>query len=301
MEEHAKPKQEQAHAKKKRDRQRAHFLKALARELERGHGTKAAQLFLDGQAHAILPTGKSLPQWLAKTLGKEQTGKLVEAFAKAPCFYCKKGLLPCDGCDGRGLFAGGVICETCAGLGVIRCAFCDGSGWVTGDIVPVGLRFLVVAERAIQAHGRIRVLLRKPVPKSIPGNPAESAKRCAFLLLEINRQMGVLENTVMAARNLARMYPGSKRQIAKIVGASCQAAVEARVRIRELLKQMGVCCKLRAEAANRNSAVRKRAMEGYGFYESLAASKTFTNTAFGHPYLQAAIERIGRRHSKTSS
>jgi hypothetical protein len=279
-------------AKQKRDSQRARILQSVVEELDRGRGDQAARLYLDGQAHGLFPTGNGLPRRLTKTIGKEATGKLVSAFAQFPCFYCRKGLEPCEACDGLGSVASGTICEACAGLGAARCGFCDGSGWVTYNVVPPGLRLSVLAERVNRASGRIEALLQKPVPKNASADPAKAAERCTKQMLDLNRQLGVLENAVVALRGLARAQPSSKERLAKIAGACCRAALEAQARIRLLAKQMAVCSKLQAEAADADEAVGKRAKKGAAFYESLAATETLTGTALEHPYLQREVARL---------
>ncbi len=285
-------------ARQKRDGQRARLLQSVVNELERGRGTRAAQLFRDGQAHDLFPTGNGLARWLIKSIGKEATGKLVDAFAQFPCFYCKRGLEPCEACDGHGAIAGPMICEACAGLGVARCEFCDGSGWVTNNVVPPGLRLIVLAERVNRARSHIETALQKPVPKNVSADPVKDAKRCAKQILEVNRQMGVFENAVEVSKELLRTHPSSKEKLAKIVGLCCRAAVEAQVRVRELTKQMSVCSKAQAETVDDDATVRKRAEKGAAFYESLATSKTFAGTTLEHPYLQQAATKLSRRRSK---
>lgn len=282
-------------AKQRRDSQRARVLQSVVNELERDRGTQAVQLFREGQDHGLFPTGTGLPRWLIKTIGREATGKLVDAFAQFPCFYCEKGLERCEACAGHGTIAGGMICEACAGLSVTRCGFCDGSGWITNNVVPPGLRLVVLAERVNRACGHVASLLQKPVPTNASAEPAKAAKRCAKELLDLNRQLGVLENAVVASKDLARTHPSSKEKLVKTVGMCCRAAANAQTRVRELVKQMSVCSKEQAEASELDSAVRERAEKGSTFYESLASSKTFAGTALEHPRLQQAVAKLGRR------
>ena len=266
-------------------------------ELERGRGTKAAKLFRDGQDHGLFPTGNGLPRWLIKTIGKEATGKLVDAFTQFPCFYCKERLEACVSCDGRGTIAGDMICEACVGLGVTRCGFCDGSGWITYNVVPPGLRLVVLAERVNRACSHIEKLLQKPVPKNTSDDPVKAAKQCAKQLLVLNRQLGVFENAIVASKDLARTHPSSKKKLVKIIRLCCRTAVEAQKRVRQMAKQMGVCSKEKAKDPDVNSSVRKRAVKGSKFYESLAASETFAGTTLEHPRLQQAVAKLSRKDS----
>jgi hypothetical protein len=284
--------QNRGSTKRKRDRQRIRVLRNIVDELEHGRRTTAAKHFREGQDHRLFPTGNGLPRWLIKSIGKEATGKLVDAFAQFPCFYCKKGLETCETCDGRGTIAGGIICEACAGLGVIRCSFCDGSGWVTYNVVPPGLRLTVLAERVNRASGEIETLLQKPAPKNASADPVKAAERCTKQMLDLNRQLGVLENAVVASKDLARTHPSSKQKLAKIAEACCHAAVEAQARVRLLAKQLAVCSTVQAEAVDADAAVRKRAKKGAAFYESLAASETLAGTALEHPFLQRAVAKL---------
>jgi hypothetical protein len=287
-----------ARASQKRAAQRARILQEVVADLERDRGTRAAKLCRNGQDHGLFPTGNGLRRWLLKSIGKEATGKLVDAFARFPCFYCENGLETCETCNGRGTIADSLICEVCAGLSVTRCGFCDGSGFVTNNVVPPGLRVVVLAERVNRASSRIKTLLDKPVPQDAPTDPVGVAKRCAKQLLDLSRQMGVFENTVVAAKDLAQAHPRSKEKLAKIVGLCCHAAVDARQRIRELAEQMSRCSKLQAEAPDVDESVRRRAERGAEFYESLAASETLAGTALEHPYLQRAVARLSRSGSR---
>jgi len=289
-----------ARASQKRAAQRARVLKEVVADLERGRGTRAAKVFCNGQDHGLFPTGNGLPRWLLKSIGKEATGKLVDAFARFPCFYCENGLEPCETCNGRGTIADSLICEACAGLSVTRCGFCDGSGFVTNNVVPPGLRVVVLTERTNWASDRIKTLLQKPVPKGASTDPVKAAKRCAMQLLDLGRQMGVFENTVVAAKDLAQTHPRSKQKLAKLVGLCCQTAVDAQTRIWELAGQMSMCSKVQAEAPDVDESVRRRAERGAAFYESLAASKTLAGTALEHPYLQRAVAKLSRASRKRS-
>jgi hypothetical protein len=111
-------------------------------------------------------------------------------------------------------------------------------------------------------------------------------------MLDLNRQLGVFENAVLASKDLARTHPSSKEKLAKITKACCRAAVQAQARVRLLAEQLAKCYTVQAEAADADAPVRKRAKKGAAFYESLAASDTLAGTALEHPFLQRAIAKL---------
>jgi hypothetical protein len=277
----------------KRDVQRARVLQSVRAELEARRPAKAARVFLNGDAHNIFPKGAGLRPWLAKTIGKQQVGELVTSFARFPCFYCKKGLQPCERCEGSGHLPGAEICGACAGLSVTRCEFCDGSAWATITVVPAGLQPLVASERAKLAAERVDALLARPLPQPSQRDPVKSAKSCAGLLLEVNRQLGVFENVVVAVQALLRTQPESKRLLVQILGRSCRAGAAAEGRVRELISQLAACSKLQADTA-RPAKLRKLATAGAAYYEELAKSDAFAGTPFDHPFLRSAVRRAGR-------
>jgi hypothetical protein len=278
----------------------ARVLRDVKSELDRGRGTKAAKLYLDAQAHDLLPTGADLPAWLARTLGKAATAKLVEAFAHFPCFYCKNGIAPCEKCEGHGQIGGGVICEVCLGLKAARCEFCDGSGWVAMNLVPEGLRPLVLRERMDWACRQIDALLKRAVPQASRNEAAAIAKRCARLVLDLNRNIGILENGVVAAKSSSSTNKRSQGGGARIVRTSCQAAAKAELRIRELIRQMGRTFRLQAEQADESVSRPKHLRQAAEFYDSLAASKTLAGTCLEHPFLREAAKELLKKRAKAT-
>jgi hypothetical protein len=185
-----------------------------------------------------------------------------------------------------------MICEVCIGLKVGRCDFCDGSGWVTMNLVPEGLRTLVLRKRIGWACREIDALLKRSLPQASRNKATAIAKRCARLVLELNRSIGVLENGVVAAKSLSSTNERSQGGHARIVRTSCQAAARAELRVRELIRQMGACFRLQAEQAGESLSPSKHQGQAAEFYESLAASKTLAGTCLEHPFLKEAGKEL---------
>jgi hypothetical protein len=285
--------------KRKRDEHRARTLRKVLDELKWDRGTHAAQLFRDAEARGLFPAGDNLPRWLIRTIGKNAMAKLVNAFVQFPCFCCSDGLQTCEACDGSGTVAGESFCETCAALGTERCRFCGGSGWVTYGVVPPGLRLTVMTERVNRASRHVAMLLQKPIPQDTAHDPVTTAKQCATQLLELNRGLGTIENAVAASKDLARLHPDTKDRLARLVGLCCRVARQGQVRVRQLVRQMGICSEAQAEAADTDTEARRRVEKGARFYASLAASKSLAGTTLEHPLLQRAIAKKTRK-SKTT-
>ncbi|MBN2446988.1 MAG: hypothetical protein JXO22_09695 [Phycisphaerae bacterium] len=287
-----------ASAKRNAGNLRDRVMQGVLAKLERGRSTQAVKLFRNAQDHDLFPTGSGLHRWLNKSIGKEATAKLIDAFVRFPCFYCKHGLESCEVCDGRGTISGAILCEACAGLGVARCGFCDGSGWVTNNIVPPGLRVVVLAERVSRARKHLEVTLSKPISKGMPSDPVQAAKRCAKQILHVNRQLGVFENTIVTTRKVVESHPRSKEKLAKIIGVCCRGTLAGQERVRELAQRMSDYSKEIAESVNVDETIRERAASGAAYYESLAKSATFAGTSLDHPYLRRTLRKLARQRSK---
>ncbi len=265
-------------------------MRDVLRELDLDHRAEAARLFVKGLSHGIVPEGADLAEWLVETVGTEAAARLIVAFVRCPCFYCEKGREACENCGGRGHSRSGAVCERCAGLGVARCDFCDGSGWVTLNYVPEGLQVRVLVDRAHLAIRSIGKQLEQRVPRPSRSAPARSLKECARLLLDLNRAMGVLENSLVAARELAERDRQWKDRLARVARSSIRAGAKGEARILEIIRCMAALARLQAESAARGSADRKLATRRADFYESLLdPAKMLAGTGLAHPLLHEAV------------
>jgi hypothetical protein len=283
----------------KRTDRRARLCEQIAGELEQGRRTKAARLVAAGDAHGACPRGAGLRRWLVESIGKERVAELIDGFARMPCFFCKKGVEPCDRCDGRGHSDEGEICEACLALGIARCDFCDGSGWAAIDSVPGGLRAPVVIRRAQLAISEMEKALKRRVPGPTSENAAESFKQFARLLLNLNRLVGVVENTILAAREQRQArgaFPG--RKLAPVAIQCVHAAEPGETRARKLLEYMAASARLRAKAAGRKSRTRLIASREAKFYERLSRDDAFAGSSLEHPFLREAAKQLREAGTK---
>ena len=158
--------------------------------LEQGEDRKAVQLIAEAVESHLLPCDGALLPLLTKHLGQFMLFRVIQTFATYPCFYCDKGLNPCEACSGKRWTKEGDACEECLGLGHVFCDFCKGSGWVTIDFAPMGLRLPVVIERLKLADKHLRDALQ---PLEHPDMKTLSGR-----LVGLNQVLAVLENTVLA-------------------------------------------------------------------------------------------------------
>jgi len=149
------------HSDKRYGHSKADTIQHIAKELNRDHWETAARLFLQGQAQGLFSVNGDMPKWLIHNFGNEVAKKLISAFIHLPCFNCKRGVVPCESCEGKGHSETETICEFCLGLGVATCDFCAGTGWATIDYVPTGLQAMVLSGRMKVAQKRIKSICSK--------------------------------------------------------------------------------------------------------------------------------------------
>lgn len=260
---------------------------ALARirnALSRRKGDEAVRFFEDASTHGLIPGHENLLPWLRHALGPEPTEKLLSAFATLPCFYCNKGLIECEGCEGRGHDVDRTLCTECLSFGVSRCDFCGGSGWFTINHVPRAFQLPVILRRVIAAGKDAEALLGGPLPSVSAASASDARKSVARTLLQVNRVFGVLENMALASRQLESREEDSADTVRKVLAACDALAPRLKGRVDQLLQTLAAAT--RAEAASgTSSAARRTAQLRTEFYERLAATGNFTGTLLGHPLL----------------
>jgi len=245
----------------------------------------AAALLVEGLSHSVVKKNADLTPWLRSRFGAVGAKRLLKALTHFPCFYCKRGLLKCPSCGGRGRASGDWPCEPCVALGMARCDFCDGSGWATYNFVPVGLRLPVIIARVQAATMELKLLLRQPSPSAAKGKPESIEKAVAKQLLALNRLAGIFENALDATRAFLKSG-GTNKQIVIKIRTTCIACWKKLApRLRDCLVRLQRAAADQAAGTQGQYPQRKT-----DFYERLATSKHFmkTNTCIDHPFLTRA-------------
>jgi hypothetical protein len=259
--------------------------------LKTGNFIKAAKLFLAGQARGIFPKDHNLVKKLVKAAGKNAANRLIFAFARYPCPFCKKGRTKCRDCSGHGHIDYDMICDRCLGIGVVRCDFCDGSGWLAMRDVPKGLRAIVFIKRAQIALSQLKLICGKPLPKPSKSNPSAIFKKYSHLLIKVDRYIGVLENILVTGENLRASESHFRNKIAKIAQVCVDTAVEAEKYLREIINCMAVSAKLEMDMTKKDSPEYRLAKNRVAFYKNLLGkSDTFASLSEQHPFLEKAIK-----------
>lgn len=277
-----------------RERQVRKALHRVAEALDKGHRRDAVRLFDKIMSAGITPANRSLTRWMSGVLGKETMAKLVDAFVHASCFYCKTGRIPCDDCDAKGHLEDGTPCRTCVALGIARCDFCDGTGWGTLEHVPEDLRPAVLKNRFALALERMKKLLSRTIPRMRSDDPGKTVKRCSKLLIMLDRQMGVFENTYVAFQGLSESDQ-AKRKLDSVIKKCIRAGAKGEVRIQEILRRMAdtLCPNGTARAAE--SEQPSHADQKAAFYASLVEPNgTLDGTGLEHPFLHRGIREAAK-------
>jgi|GEM_PF-1346765 len=264
---------------------------------------EAARLFKEGQSCRAIPADGDLAEWLEKSLGTRGTRLLARAFAETPCFFCRNGRESCERCDGDGRLGDAMVCETCLGLGITRCAYCDGSGWVVLDYVPTVLALPVLTSRTNTAIDELKALVRQPIPEPARRNSKEALKRSGATLMTANSLLGVLENTVTAVKRFGDLPSEAQAHANKLVETSVRAATTAEQYVRKTLKRMATQARIMAESSAQDSVELAFATTSAVYYEKLVGSEDYSSTSLDHPFLRKAMSqyREGKKKKRNTS
>lgn len=244
----------------------------------------AARIHMEACAHHLFPTDEGALPGLRRILGSENVEKLIAAYAKLPCFYCNKGMVPCEECGGRGRYDNLTICTPCLSLGIDRCGFCGGSGWFTINHVPSEMQAHVVIRRVVVAAKEANDLLAGELPPLTHDKHAEARKGAARRLLQMNRLLGVLENMVVVARQILARQDSEPEVMRKAIAAAESTGSRLNVGACQTLEHLANTFEIEAEAATRSSS-RDLARRRAEFYAGLASSGNFIGTSLRHPML----------------
>jgi hypothetical protein len=185
-----------------------------------------------------------------------------------------------------------MVCIDCFSFGLVKCNFCDGSGWSSIDSIPAGLRPLVLYQRTKAAIARTKKMLSKPMSDVSKRKPIIILERYAQTLMEINRYLGVMENTLLAKDELIKSRFCSESKTRKIVASCIRNACNAKKRAREIVEYMAKTTQSQAKNADQKSDAQKLATARAEFYKSmLDSSNIFAGTNLEHPFLDEAIEK----------
>lgn len=266
------------------DNQSRLIMQPVLRALDAGRETEAVHQFMQALSHDTRFSRMDLTFLLAKLLGRTRMNALVQAFARHPCMACKRGLLLCDECDGKGIHTDGRICDTCVGLGTANCDFCAGSGWITYNYVPSGLRAAVVLARSKLALAAAQEILAEPLPTVRKNNSTAIRKQLAQTLLQTNRLLGAFNNAVGVARRPPDQSSTAVEVLAKVEAACSKAAARLEKRLRENLTLLGEAASVEADKPDSGATLRI-AKNRAAFYLHLMQSTDFAGTSLYHPYL----------------
>ena len=268
-------------------------LDSFLKTLKQGQNDEIVQLFLKDQAFNFFPKGGDTLKWLTNNLGKKAATKTVLAFASLVCFNCKEGLQSCKNCNGTGHIDYEMVCESCLGLTKTPCDFCGGTGWASIDCIPPGLRLAVFSVRLEIAEKNIESILEKQLPKLSQENATAVFNKCADLLFDLNRQIGVLESTVGITRSLIKVPDNLKRQVSKITRKCVPIALRGEKKLGAIIETMVAACKLQKEDEEKGSKMHKFAAAQMKFYGRLFDTRPrFAGTYLEHPFLNEAYKKL---------
>ncbi len=254
----------------------------VSAKLHEGHAKDAARLFIEAHHRGIIPKGPQLPQWMLATLGRDDSTKLIAAFAHFPCVCCKGGLESCEACGGQGVRPEGPICETCAGLGTASCEFCDGTGLATYSFFPEELWLPILVERSHMAIHQLGLLIQQPIPRI--SDPAAEQNH-THLILNLNKLMGVLETSVSTAQETVHR-DSHQETLERLVTSGNHAAGLATQYMRQVIRSLAAAIRQTAKPLPHDSAEAQFREGRAAFYDSLSHSHAFEGTCLHHPFLK---------------
>jgi hypothetical protein len=241
-----------------------------------GGGTQLARELLKGLAHGTFPAGGwTFSEWLAAAdAGTRAT--IASAFAHFPCFACRNGLEACDACTGSGFVGVARVCGACVGIGTRRCDFCSGTGLAAYSAMPVEVWNDVLRSRASRAA--------KFIGRIAQADPAALSEAAAInQLQDLNKLLGVLENALMAARQLGISGELDDEGVAQFVKACAAPASKGLAFLTADLRRLG---ELSRDAAQRLEGLDADNADAKAeFYAELADATPFEGTGIAHPFL----------------
>jgi hypothetical protein len=269
-----------------------HAIETVLKELAQGNADAAVRIFLKDQVSFSFPKDTDMIKWLIENFGKDATKKVIKVFTHAHCLNCKKGLQKCEGCGGSGHFKHDIVCDSCFGLGSTICNFCGGTGWATIDFVPAGLRFAVFVDRLKTAAAKAREICNQPL--ALPQKAAVSGtlSEHAQLLVDLNRQIAILEGVVSAPMQIVRLAHVPMPKISEIARTSITIALKSKKRLLEIVGAMANAAQIESGNYNKESKEYQIAAKRGDFYRSRIASvPPLAGTFLEHPFFDAVVKK----------
>lgn len=263
-------------------------LQSAAATLQGGKPADAARELLALTRDDASADVDDLLDLLKQKTNADLAASLIDAFVHLSCYYCKSGRSRCETCEGRGHVDQGKPCEACIGLGVARCDFCDGSGWVPLGEIPASFRLPVLEKRLALGIRRIEKGLKEVARLNGSQGTSLSFQKAARLLIHLDRQMGVLENALMAAKDLVEIDPQRERVARKVTRICVEGAEKAWPPTQKLLEAMARTAGRETDDPEAASRRQQRAR----LCASLAESDMLNATGLEHPFLRRAVNEM---------
>ena len=265
-------------------------LELILGALRKGDPDKVLRLFLREQAQNLFPDDRRTLEWLARTIGRRPTARLVSVLAASPCFNCEYGLVGCDNCEDAGHFDDEFICESCLGLGRLPCDFCGGTGLASIDFMPLGLRLAVFAIRVKNAEKQFERLLQVPMPSAQCA--VRAFNRRTDFLFALNRQISVLETTVGVVRNFVKVPHSLKGRVTRIANEAVRISLRGENKLASTVEAMLGACRACTESNEKGSKAYKLAVARMKYFGSLLQMHPrFKGTYLEHPFLSEAAKK----------
>ena len=271
----------------------------IINDLKSGNNTEAVRKFLEARLKGLFPKGGDVIKWLTNNFGKKNANLLVNSFVHIPCNFCKQGLVLCENCGGKGHFDHELICDTCFGLGITCCEFCGSTGWSPMDSVAKGLKLTVFAERAKIAREHIRHIEKSFRFKPSQKNANEIFKKCVQAFFDLNRQMSILEETVVKSGKYGKSNRTSRQLISDIKRKCVLTSIKGFKEFIDIFKMMILTSRLESEDTTIEPKQRWFANKRTEFLEALITSDTpLEGTPMEHSLLKLALRRMISKKQK---
>ena len=246
------------------------WYRLLRQHLALAEWTQACQVVMKLRETHELPGGSGLIGQLKRILGRDDFIRLIEAFARNACPFCKMGLHVCAACKGKAAAVRGSPCPACACTGSQPCEFCTGSGLAAYSFGPEEFRPLVLQARIAMVARQLSKLSAK----------YESSRHLAEAhinyLLNLNKLLGVLENAAIETN-----FQRDRHLIDRVVYSKHKKRIWnlARTVYTELSAGLG------ALAGDASTDDQKSS-----FYRDAAQPNGLVDTPFEHPTLRRLLE-----------
>jgi len=268
-------------------------------QLHSGNQRHAARLFLESYQMELLPRGLITSKQLSQIINKDDFSRLISALAHLPCFCCRKGIVQCDNCQGKGRLGRQDICETCLGLGVAPCKFCGGTGWISLEDLPAPFTGEVLKQRQRIALHRISAVRDRLHQESQSEKPHFGFKGCVNEFLRLHRQLSVLEAglVLLTTKTANNHFP--QDQIDRLLKVSVEQAIQAWRHIRGLLQAMAQRLIAEAEKTDQADTRRPRLKQRAEYYRSLCETFDYLKgSEWEHTLLYQNVRELKVHHHR---